>query len=560
MKKTLTLIGLGMALVACTSKKRTDVDYVIRPIVIDSVPALHVAMQFDADSSGTTVLQYPNDAWGESDLFNVLHRVGMTEGEAVIEKNKDSGWIVLKHDRNLERLQFEYVIQQDFVAEITTEKVYRPIVQPEYFHVFSHNLFMVPSHANDTLELALQWEGFEDDFIIHNSFGSQERRQEVKISKKRFGSAIFVGGDFRVHRDTIQGNAISLATRGQWVPFKETEVMEVLATTLRCQRNFWDDHSQTYFTVTMQPFHQEMGSSFQGTGLTNSFATSVSNNSYTDLQQMVYLFNHELMHNWIGHTIENESEEAQYWFSEGFTDYYTHKNIALHRINGLDASYYIEQMNATVRNLFSSSVRNAPNSEINYANFWSNRDYGKLAYYRGTLFAFYMDQTIRKRSLGAKSLDDMMRDILADAVNSGQKLSHTYFLDVASRYMPEGFERFFETHILKGKDYPLVEIYSELGLQFEPKSTLYELGVQLSPEEDRVLSVVAGSRAEKAGVRAGDRLFSRSIWYGDASKEVELGILRNGQKIEVAYYPIREAAIPTLLDSETNRELLMPRP
>ena len=115
------------------------------------------------------------------------------------------------------------------------------------------------------------------------------------------------------------------------------------------QRDFWQDHSQKYFAVTMTPTHQENGSSYQGSGLTNSFATSASNNDNLDPEGLVYLFNHELQHNWTGHTIVNQNEEEQYWFSEGFTDYYTLKNIAKNKISDLDGDYFIKMFNQTIK-------------------------------------------------------------------------------------------------------------------------------------------------------------------------------------------------------------------
>lgn len=558
MRRAIILLLILTVGISCTKVNTLDVSYRVSPFLADSIPGLKVNMTFDANRSGTTILEYNNDAWGEIDLFNTLHHIALSNGEGVIEMDRDSGWIVVHHPRNMKQLELEYVLHQDFSTDISTDKVYRPIIQPEYFHVFSHNFFMVPKKLGEEISVSLEWQGFAKDFTIHNSFGSQERQQSLTIHKEEFGSAIFIGGDFRIYEDNIKGNAISLATRGTWIPFKEEEVMKVLKSTLACQRDFWDDHSQEYFTVTLQPFPQEMGSSFQGTGLTNSFATSVSNNEHTDIQQLVYLFNHELMHNWIGHTIQNENEEEQYWFSEGFTDYYTHKNIAVNRINALNASYFIDEINATIQNLFSSSVRNAPNSEINYDNFWSNQDYGKLAYYRGSIFAFYMDQTIRKDSNGATSLDDFMRQLLKETRVSGQKLSHDYFLDVAKEYMEDDFEAFFEAHILKGEDFDLAAIFDALGLEYSDRTKLYELGIELTQDRKGIAAVVRGSNAEKAGVKVGDRLFSRSIWYGSISKPVELGILRDGNEIEIAYEPYRWADVPTLINSKSNQAILMP--
>ncbi len=550
-------VFLGLAvlvlIISCAKEQRSDISYTISPIMRDSVAKLQITMRFDADSSGVTKLHFNNEAWGESDLFQTIDTMALLNVEGQIEKNQDSGWILIKHPKNIELLKFEYILKQDFESDISTEKVYRPIINESYFHVFSHNLFMLPEATGDTLDIDLSWNGFSEEGIIHNSFGSKQRKQFLaQVLKEEFGSGIFVGGDFRILEDQINGNEISLATRGSWVPFKEEELMDILKNTLRLQRDFWQDHSQEYFTVTMQPFPQENGSSFQGTGLTNSFATSISNNEFTDIGQLVYLFNHELMHNWIGHTIQNENEEAQYWFSEGFTEYYAFKNIAKNSINGLDGSYYIQEINNTIRNLNSLSIRNASNTEINYKNFWTDRAYSKLPYYRGAIFAFYLDHEIQNKTNDKHSLDDVMLNILNDAKTNGQLLSHNYFVTTIESYLGEEFDDFFERHIENGDSLPLIDFFEKLHLEFEAESALFELGFELTEDRKAITSVVKGSEAEKAGLIVGDELFSRSIWMGDVSKKVQLGIIRNGEKEHIAFLPIKMAKVPQLKTNETN--------
>ena len=556
-KKAFVYLIILVFLGACTKEEAKEVSFVITPSHFEEKEALKVKVQFAADTSGVSILEFPNEAWGQNNLHDVLKGLTLNDAEGQITMDRDSGRIALRHPKELTILSFEYQIVQDFEEDISSRKIYRPIVQPQYFHVFSHNLFMLPKNGEDELHIEMRWEGFPEDYVIHNSFGSQELQQHLRVLRKDFGSAIFVGGDFRVHTDSIQGNAISLATRGDWVPFAEEEVFDVLKQTLTIQRNFWNDHSQKYFTVTLQPFPQESGSSFQGTGLTNSFATSISNNEHTDLGQLVYLFNHELMHNWIGLTIENDNEEEQYWFSEGFTEYYTFKNIAKNNINGLGKDHFIREINRSIKSLQALPIRGAPNSEINYDNFWSNRDYQKLPYYRGSLFAFYLDSEIWKRSQGQYSLDDVMKIILKGAEEKGQKLTHDYFLAVMTPFFGEELKATFKNYILEGKALPLALIFEEMGLEFEQETDIYELGFELSEDGAQVVSVVEGSNAEQAGLRAGDALTSRSIWFGATDKQVELGLAKLPGKI-VRFYPVKRVELPTLLNSEKNRDLILP--
>ncbi|RNC92709.1 MAG: hypothetical protein ED555_06455 [Allomuricauda sp.] len=541
--------------IQCTQQPTPDISYRVSKIE-GNQPKLVVELSFAADPSGTAIVNYPNNAWGQQNLHQGITDIALVDSAGEIEQHKDSGWFAIKHPKDLDSIRIRYALQQDFEF-ISSRETYRPIIQPEYFHVFSHNLFMVPKLGKDTVDISLNWDDFSEATLIHNSFGSKQRRQILRdMPLQLFGSAIFVGGDFRVYEDEIEGNKISLATRGDWIPFEEDSVMHVLKQTLQAQRAFWKDHSQEYFTVTMQPFTQEQGSSMQGTGLTNSFATSVSNNEFMNLELLIYLFNHELMHNWIGHTIENDNEEEQYWFSEGFTEYYTFKNIAKNRINGLDGSYFINSINETIRNLEGSPVKNAPNKEINYDNYWSNRDFGKLPYYRGSLFAFCLDLVLQQQSNGENSLDDLMRFLLEDTQLKEQKITNDYFLAAANKFFEEDIQPLFDAVIINGGDLPLAEIFEALELSYHAETDLFDMGFELSDDRKTITSVMPGSKAEESGLKTGDQLFSRSIWYGRVDKLIELGVKRNGVEKQISFYPIKKAKVPTLINSAENRASL----
>ncbi|MGX1931112.1 M1 family aminopeptidase [Flagellimonas sp. 2504JD4-2] len=557
MRYFLFVFGCGLLFTSCIQNSPNQIEYAIRTIHQDSIHQLKVDMSFMPSEDGITILEYPNEAWGQQDLHNAIQHMEVSDVASDIEVNKDSGWVIINHPKNLDELKFQYVLQQDFSHPITSRKTYRPIIQPEYFHLFSHNLFMVPKTAGDTLNVHMEWQGLSNKEVVHNSFGSNEIRQILKnIPKTEFLESIFVGGDFAIEEISIKGNKVYLATRGNWIPFSVDDVKELLAETLKYQREFWNDHSQEYFTVTMQPIQQENGSSFQGTGLTNSFATSISNNDFTDLGQIVYLFNHELMHNWIGHVIQNENEEEQYWFSEGFTEYYTYKNVAKNGINGKDGSYFINAINDLVKNLYSLSIKEAPNSDMNYENFWSNPEYQKLPYYRGALLAFYLDYGIMKDSQGKHSLDDLMKEVLTAAKEKGQKLNHPYFLNVLKKYLPKDSAHIFNTHVKDGKLLPLADFYNTMGLDYTEEIHVFDLGFQFTEDRRGILSVIEGSEADKAGLKPGDKIISQSIWFGDTNMPAEIGVGRNGEKLNFSYMPVKAENVAALVNSKENIEKL----
>lgn len=552
------LAGLLGFVSSCTSEKSKQIVYTITPVVLaDTVPRLKVAMTFSTDADGVTKVLFDDTAWGQENLFNCIDNPKVLEEDTKVLVEKDSGWVKITHPKELRQLNFSYQIRQENSGLDARDENYRPVVQPSYFHVFAHNFFMVPQHlgkdGDAMLDLAIHWEGFPEDYTIHNSFGSNERTQQLPaIPLQDFHSAIFVGGDFRVHHRVLKDNHVCLASRGDWVSFNDATVVEILDKTLEVQREFWEDHSQEYFTVTMRPIEQERGSSFQGTGLTNSFATQISNNEYTDIQQLVYLFNHELQHNWIGKAIVNDNEEEQYWFSEGFTEYYTIKNIAKNQIHGLGWDYFMGQINENIRNLYSSPVKEAPNSELTYDTFWSSRDYGKLPYYRGMLFAFYLDEMIQQDSEGKYSLDDVMRDFLKASKETGQKITHPYFIEKVNQYLNGDLTTFFNEHIEKGAWLPLKQLFVDLDLEYEVTCEVFDIGFKLDSEKRSILSVDDSSAAYKAGVRKGDLIGSRSIYYGSTTMPVELTLSRNGTTIPVSYLAVKEVPAPQLKISKKN--------
>ncbi|WP_299439234.1 M1 family aminopeptidase [uncultured Aquimarina sp.] len=556
MKKIIFLLFVCFSLLSCSKKDKSKVIYSISNAITDSVPLIKISMKFQPDDGEITKLRFQDKAWGEEELYNSIQKMKLLNTKGTVVKNKDSNWIQITHPKGVKELHFEYFLKQDITDDEAAQNRYRPIIYKDYFHIFSHNMFMLPDHfvseTADEFDIVLDWNNFPENYTIHNSFGSEKRKQQIEdVTEEEFHSAIFVGGDFRIHKNEIENNQLVFATRGNWIPFKDSTVSDLLYRTVKAQRNFWKDHSQKYFTVTMMPFPQKEGSSFGGTGLTNSFATSVSNNDQSSIEQLRYLFNHELMHNWIGHAIKNENEEEQYWFSEGFTDYYTQKNIAKNKILKFDEENFIEEMNVTIKNLFSSPVADKPNDEITYDNFWSDRNYEKLPYYRGTVFAFLLDLRIKKDSDNKHSLDDVMRDLFTQS-KKDKKLNSKMFVETVNKFTETNIDDFFKEHIIEGQLFDLKTVFSDFDLEYSSKATIFDQGFSYDKEARIVTQVDPNSEAYAAGLRADDVLGGWSIYYGNIDKEIELKVNREGTQETITYLPIKEIDLPQLLINEDN--------
>lgn len=538
-------------LFSCSNPDKS-INYDITHVTIKGVPFLKVGLTFDPSSSGVTWLEFPDQAWGEDSLHNSIERITLLE-EGKITIKRDSGLVVFEYPQNIEEIHIEYYLKHDTDSIIRTRNIYRPIIKPNYFQVFGHNLFMLPITCEDeeSFDVKINWH-LPEEMVVQNSFGHTPNQEIQDITVDEFKTSIFVGGDFRRYDINIEDNNVALALRGDWEVFEDSTMVALLEQTIRAQRDFWRDHSEPYFSVTMIPTIQERGSSFQGTGLTRSFATAASNNKYLEVEGLVYLLNHELQHNWTGLKIKNENEEQQYWFSEGFTDYYTWKNIASNKIYDLDANFFISELNKAIKALYTSKVANAPNSEINYENFWADPAYGKLPYRRGAIFAFYLDNMIKKDSNGKYCLDDLMRDFLA---HSDKRISHPFFVEMANNYVTEDIEPFFNKHIQDGALFDLRKLFSDFGLDYHEQAEVFEIGFDWD-QNLLVTNVQKGSNAEKAGIRAGDLVVDYSFEYERPDIQGSVRIERNGKEIDLQFYPSKTGDFPILKETAKNSGLL----
>ena len=562
MKRLITFFSIAVLLFSCAKDTSNTISYTISPVTENGKQLLKVKLAFQTDGTDESLLLFQDQAWGQDSLHKGIHSIKLLSEKGEVTSNRDSGWFQIKHPKDVKRIEVEYLIKQDRENELTTWDTYRPIVESTYFHVFSHNLFMLPKGiieaSDDNFNVNITWKDFPKDYKIANSFGSNQLIQAIKnTSEEKFHTAVFVGGDFRIHEMNIKENKVAFIIRGDWEVVNDSTMVEVLKKTVAAQRNFWQDHTQDYFAVTMIPTIQKQGSGFQGSGLTNSFATNATNNKYLEIEGLVYLFNHELQHNWTGHIIKNDDEEKQYWFSEGFTDYYTLKNIAKGNIYNLDESYFINEFNGFVKSLFTNPVRELPNSEMTYDNFWSGKEgMQKLPYRRGAVLAFYLDYKIAKDSNGEKSLDDVLLDFKNEAIESGQKITHPYFIETVNKYLKNDFKPFFNKHIEEGSLYDLEVMFDDLGFDYNTTSKVFDLGFTFSEDKKRIVKVDEDSEAYKAGMREGDLVRSRSYYYDSTEHEAEFILVRNGKNIEVKFLPIKEANIPQLKDNHHNKKIL----
>ncbi|RKE94803.1 M61 family metallopeptidase [Ichthyenterobacterium magnum] len=452
--KNISFIGLCLILASCETKKteKFDLEYTVTSN-LKNEPTLDVQFKYKTDGKGVLNLDYVNSSMGDTDIFNCIKKLKVENEEANISFVRDSNLIKIKSVPNKE-LVISYSIAQDFKEPLYNHHRYRPIITKDYFHVLGVRLFMVPSNIYkseiDVAKINVKWNGIPNKGIIHNSFG-KNLSQTFTVNQENLFASFFVGGDFRRKEFLYKNKSVYWVTRGDWKNFNDEDVFNILKETITFQNNFWKDTINSSFSVSLLPTQEKNHYSIGGSGFSNSFISFASNNQFVELKNIAWLYNHELLHKWLGRTIKNKNEVQQYWFSEGFTNYYSYKLLL--KNNQLSVNEFLKEINTIIAKHYKDPLNAIPNSKLTFNTYWGDyKNYQKLPYRRGLTYAFLIDMQIKLKSNYKHSLDNVMLDLLAIAKSdSSMRLNNEVFKKMLLKYLGKNSIKEFNKHILEGK-------------------------------------------------------------------------------------------------------------
>lgn len=457
------LLSFGM-LFAVFAASAGAVRYEITPVFsANAAPRLQVRVLLYGETDGTTEFALPNEFGPSEQLFNCIRNLSCRTRGCTLIINEETHMALVQHPASAQ-IELCYEVLQDFPgSEVTRETAFRPLIQPDFFHILGGALFITPMFGEGSCEVTLEWHGFPDNWVIHNSYGTQERTQHFQFSKSRMIESVFMGGDFRVLKTEVGNRPVYLAIRGNDWSFKDADLLNMLQKTVATQRAFWSDWDIPYYTVTLLPMAARPAMSggpgyssveYMGTGLRNSFAAFVTPSPNLEVADIRHLFNHEMMHNWIGNKIRSgggPNDMRFGWFSEGFTEYFALKNM----LNGgfIAADQYVETLNDDFFDrLYTSEIGEEPN-DIVAAGFFSDQVKAELPYKRGFVFAFFLDNAIKSNSSGQKDLHHFMLDLLEyySMRPHDLTLNFDFFEEKLTEYLQQDSDQFIQKYIREGK-------------------------------------------------------------------------------------------------------------
>jgi predicted metalloprotease with PDZ domain len=396
------VLTLGAA--AAPAAPPQAVDYVLAPAMQGSdLVGLDVEIRFTGDADGETRLSLPDRWAGETDYWKQVRDLRI-EGAAAREDGPAVR--VLTHAPSapiVVRYRVVSAYEGDPRVGGTPGNPYAPIVRPRWFSAVGHGVFAIPEDGQDR-PATFHWAGKPEGWRLASDLDHQAMGARTFVGDIQ-QSVVMGGEQMRVVVRQVAGADVRVAMLGDW-SFTPDQFADMAARVIGAQRAYWREHGETFFIAMTPLIPDPPGYSTGGTGLDDGFAIWAG----TDVrfEDLLRLLAHEHMHTWNGRRLGRMPDpEAQgYWFSEGFTDFLTHR--VLLGSGQWTLEQFVDQLNRDLHDYDTSPARNATTAEV-VRDFWNDNAVQHIPYQRGQLLAWLWDWRLRAATAGRRDLDDVLR-------------------------------------------------------------------------------------------------------------------------------------------------------
>jgi predicted metalloprotease with PDZ domain len=202
---------------------------------------------------------------------------------------------------------------------------------------------------------------------------------------------------------------------------------------------------------------------------------------------------------------------------------------------------FLDDLNSTAARYYTNALIATPNDRI-AEGFWKDTRIRVLPYDRGSLYFASVDSEIRAASQGKRSLDDLVRRMLAER-RAGHAMDLTLWKKLLGQELGAKGLADFDAMLAGGTVLPPSDAFGPCFKRVTKPLKRFDLGfdplILVTP--DRVVKgLKPGSAAQAAGLRDGDRILNRfpqDALQGDQDAALTLDIERDGQKLSFTYKP-----------------------
>jgi len=221
------------------------------------------------------------------------------------------------------------------------------------------------------------------------------------------------------------------------------------------------------------------------------------------------------------YNLQVENYSPLLWLFEGFTSYYD--DLMLVRAGLISETGYLKLLAKTVGSVLRGSGRTKQSVADSSFDAWGkyyrqdeNAPNAIVSYYtKGSLVALALDLSIRAKTGGKQSLDDVMRILWqrygADFYHGGGRGVTPAEVEALFDEVSGGrFKPFFDKYVRGTDDLPLAKLLAPFGVKYADERKSAKPSLDINPGKDgndcKLNSVHEQGAAHRAGLSAGDIL------------------------------------------------------
>jgi len=434
---------------------------------------------------------------------------------------------------------------------------YRTILNKGIFHGAGRLFLVLPDDKmTDLLNVAISWNDFEriNWQTVQAVAANPNKDQYEIVSKSALLSSVFMAGDFDLHQVLTPYGIVKVAMQKSDWRFTDEEFSSLARRIVQSEREFFNQkvnpNAEPFLISLIEIARDLNGISISGTSLHNSFAMFANPKAQlmqTDFGEpnttIGFVLAHEMMHQWIGHELQTSEnpETLGYWFTEGFTDYFTLQ--VLKRDNIISLPTYVDILNSFIRTYWLSPYKNLNNKKV-AKNFWNNDQIQKIPYLRGFMIALVSDQNMRLVSdLRLRDLLQKMLDT-TDGIANNASLSNRALLYNLRNQIGRELAVHLSDVVNNGVSIKLHTDLMNPCVKFQDKEFGdFDAGFDLdrSEAEKKIIGLSVNTGAYKAGLRNGQELAGYSF-SNDSKKKSSVSIYtdNHGKTKTFEFYPVSE--------------------
>ncbi|PPU68496.1 M61 family metallopeptidase [Xanthomonas pisi] len=274
-----------------------------------------------------------------------------------------------------------------------------------------------------------------------------------------------------------------------------------------------------------------------GTALNQSFVTTYGEGDGADLDLIKITLSHEMFHTYQPR-LAQQGAESTTWFSEGSAVFY--EALLPLRFGLLTPQQFLDSLNITAARYYTNALGNLPNARIDEG-FWKDTRIRTLAYDRGMLYLATVNDALRKRSQGRRSLDDLLRALLE--IGQQREATQADWEALLKAELGDTAVQDFHAFLAGTAPLPASDAFGPCFRRTSKPLRRYVLGFEpavLAEPKRVVRGLIADSAAARAGVRNGDEIVRpvpQDGIQGNQTEHLHLRLRRDDNEFDVDYLP-----------------------